>query len=178
MALREEILSTFKKSLEKMADRGRIRLAEQGHRATGKLINSIEAQITSDDIDNLIGVILAEDYGLIVDSGVPAGRIPFTPGSGAKSSKYIQALIDWIDIIRPGLADNERKSFAFAIAHTHKREGMPTRASSRFSKDGTRTNWIESSFEGQAEEIERELRILRIINASFERSIDAANRGK
>ena len=176
MALKEQILDRFQKSLEGMADRGRIRLAEQGHRATGKLIRSLEAQITSADIDQLVGVILAEDYGKIVDSGVPASRIPYRRGSGAKSSQYIQALIDWIDIIRPGLQANERKSFAFAIANTHKREGMPTKASSRFSKDGTRTNWIESAFEGQAEQIERELRLIRIINASFERSIDQANR--
>lgn len=174
MALKEDILKRFKQTLDTLADKGRARLAQQGHKATGKLIRSIEAQITSDDITNLIGAIYAEDYGLIVDSGVPANRIPFSPGSGAKTSKYIQALMDWIDTIRPGLQEKERKNFAFAIAHTHIREGMPTTGSRRFSEDGTRTNWIESSFADQEEAIERQLNLARLISISVERSIGLA----
>jgi len=178
MALKDDILRRFAQTLEALADRGRKRLAEQGHVATGKLLRSIEAQITSDDIDRLVGSIYAEDYGLIVDQGVPAGRVPFNPGSGARSSKYIEALLDWIDVIKPGLVDRERRSFAFAIANAHKREGIPTAASSRFSKDGTRLNWIESSFADQEEEIEKELQLQRLISISFERSLRLAASGQ
>ena len=40
-----------------------------------------------------------------------------------------------------------KKSVAFAIAHTQKKEGMPTRGSYQYSTTGKRTGWINDAFE-------------------------------
>jgi hypothetical protein len=70
------------------------------------------------------------------DTGVPASKIPFSgKGRGrAKVSKYIEGLITFAKdkgMINP-------KNAAFAIAMVHKREGMQTKRSKRFSKTGRR----------------------------------------
>jgi len=41
----------------------------------------------------------------------------------------------------------EAKSVAFAIAHTHKKEGMPSRGSYQFSATGERTRWFTNIVE-------------------------------
>lgn len=156
-----------------MADEGRMELARQGHKATGKLINSLEARITSDDVDRLVGVILSNDYGLIVDQGVKPSRIPFGgSGSPGATSKYIQGLFNWVAVIKPGLSQGERRSFVFAIANTHKKEGMPTRGSYAFSQNGRRKSWIKYGLESSEEQVERDLRLFAILSLSFEQAID------
>lgn len=120
-----------------------LELTAQGHRASGKTFENLEIKITLTS-DGAIGQIIAPDYIAILDKGIKPDRVPYTPGSGAKSSKYIQALIRWIGIVKPGLADFERKSFAFAIAMKAKKEGHPTRGSYAFSHNGRRTGWASA----------------------------------
>ena len=142
--LKEAILDQFQKALNDLADDGRFELAQQGHRATGKGINSLEGVITRERISKLIGVIMAEDYLVPVDTGVAPGRVPYGRGRGSGGkSKYIEGLLRWIRIIKPGLSLQERRGFAFAIANTHRREGMPPHSSVRISKNVRRTNWIQ-----------------------------------
>ena len=45
-------------------------------------------------------------------------------------------------------AEREAKSIAFAIASRHKKEGMPSNASARFSSTGKRTGFIEAALDG------------------------------
>jgi hypothetical protein len=115
-------------------------LTEQGHRASGKTFSETEIKIFVNP-DGVIGQILMPSHVIILDKGVRPDRVPFRPGSGAKSSKYIDALMRWIAIVKPGLSEYQRKSFAFAIAYTAKRGGHPTRGSYAFSKNGRRTGW-------------------------------------
>lgn len=111
-------------------------LEEQGHKDTGKLIDSIEYEILT-DADTIKIVFSYLYYGDIVESGVKAANIPFSPNSGAKSSKYIEALKNWAR--RKGF--KKPLSAAFAIAYKHKKEGMPTKNSYKFSANGRRKNW-------------------------------------
>lgn len=168
-----KILKRFQLALENMADNGRLELARQGHKATGSLINSLEAKITSSDIDRLVGVIMSNDYGVIVDQGVPPNRVPFGGGSG-NSSQYIQGLLNWVSIIRPGLSSQEAKSFVFAIANTHKKEGIPSRGSYAFTSNGRRKNWIKFGLESQADQLEKDLRLFAILSLSFEEAFKNA----
>lgn len=115
------------------------KLKEQGHNNTGSLLNSISYKITQ-TADSIITDFYLNNYGNIVDFGVRANRIPYRRGSGAKKSKYIDGLINYFQ--SKGLSDAESKRAAFATANVHKQDGMPTKASSRFSKTGERTGFI------------------------------------
>lgn len=118
----------------------------QGHNLTGKAIQELETRVI-----DVRGVTIIQgyivDYMANINEGVPASRIPYSPGSGARTSKYISGLIDYVKR-RMGKSDREAKSIAFAIASKHKREGMPTRNSARFSSTGKRTGFIEAALEG------------------------------
>lgn len=115
----------------------------QGHNLTGKAINEIET-VVKFNINELTITGLVLDYMAINNRGVTADKIPYTPNSGNRTSKYIQGLIDYAKK-RMGASDKEAKGIAFAIASKHKKEGMPTRASARFSSTGKRTGFIETA---------------------------------
>jgi len=120
-------------------------IEEQGHRYTGKLQDSIRYETES---KGFLGRILfyAEYYSDFVDGGVPANRIPYNPSkrTGKKTSKYIDALIDFaINKLKVG-SDNA-KNVAFMIARKHAKEGMPTNNSSKFSRTGERLDYIHIS---------------------------------
>ncbi len=91
----------------------------------------------------LISEIFIEDYSFILDKGVTAARVPYSRGSGAGSSLYIDALIAWINVVKPGLSEVESKSFAFAIANKAKQVGHPTTTSPHipWSSNTRRTEW-------------------------------------
>jgi hypothetical protein len=171
------IIQRFREGLEKLVEAGKIELTQQGHRATGSLVESLEAKIISEDLDKLVGVIMAEDYGLIVDQGVKASRVPFsgTGGSGENQrSKYIEALLRWAQIVRPSLREKERKSFVFAVAHKHRKEGIPTGGSFSFSQNNRRTNWIRYGIEEFVPALEGDLRLFDLMSRILEKQIDEA----
>lgn len=114
----------------------------QGHTLTGKLEKSIEVQVTQ-KVDTFIN-LLAESYGIPLNTGVSASRIPYRPKSGARSSEYIKGL-QMFAKKRMRVSDKEALSIAFAIAKKHKKEGMPTRGSFRYSKNGKRTNFFDDA---------------------------------
>jgi hypothetical protein len=74
------------------------------------------------EINTLIIEGLVPDYMAINNQGVPANKIPYYPGSGRKTSKYIDGLIEYAKK-RMGKSDKEAKSVAFAIASKHKKGG-------------------------------------------------------
>ena len=125
----------------------------QGHRLTGTLNASIESvvklTVTGANIQ-----ILMNDYGIILNNGTPASRIPYNPArrSRAGRSKYIEGLQKFARL-RFGLSGKEALSAAFAIAKKQAQQGMPTRGSFRFSKTGRRTGAIEAALS----DVDREL---------------------
>lgn len=169
-----DIRQNFLIALERLADKGKQELAAQGHRASGRGIESIEAQITEQSVTRLVGVILANDYLIPVDTGVSASRVPFGGIGGGGTSRYIQGLLNWIDIIKPGLNFKEAKSFAFAIAHTHKREGTPSNGSYSFSNNGRRKGWIGFGLIQNEQQFEEDLNLFGLIVESFESAIQRA----
>jgi len=136
----------------------------QGHNLTGNAIQQLETRVIEAGNSTIIeGYVV--DYMANINAGVTAANIPYSPGSGARSSKYIAGLIDYVKK-RMGKSDREAKSIAFAIASRHKREGMPTKASARFSSTGKRTGFIEAALEG----VEPEL--AQLIERGVEESIN------
>lgn len=141
-------------------------ITDQGHKASGKLLESIEIVI-EETPTGFIGKILMEDYSIILDRGVRAGNVPYRAGSGAKKSKYIDALIEWIKIIKPSLQAKERKSFAFAIAKTAKKQGHPTKGSFKYSKNKRRREWSKYAIDQNLESFEELLDLGKAVASAY-----------
>jgi hypothetical protein len=124
----------------------------QGHYESGKVVDEIDYQIeqTFGGV-SIVGKMFA--YGGYINEGVAASDIPFSPGSGAKKSKYIEALIGFVQRRMAVGTLQEARSVAFAIAHTQKREGMPTRGSYAFSGTGKRTEWVNEALNKNMDKI-------------------------
>lgn len=140
---------------------------EQGHQLTGNFVNSIEFDVVI-EAGNFEIIYSYPKYGVYLRNGVRPSRIPYSGRgkgrvSGGKTSKYIQALIDYAR--KRGMRNPKRA--AFAIAAKHKREGMPTRNSYRFSRNGRRKLFQETVLQKETSYIEQE------INAIFERVLYA-----
>jgi len=128
-------------------------LVAQGHRGAGRLIESMRGVITT--IPNGMEItIFAADYSKFVDEGVSANRIPFRGRTGRGGvSQYIQALIAFFRL----KGSPDPKAAAFATANTHRKEGMPTRASFKFSRTGKRTGFIEETLDKHGQSIDDQL---------------------
>ena len=154
----QNLTNTLKNSLEDLGaylvEQVQIELKQQGHKATGKLIDSV-GYVVAGALGELELEVSYLNYGSFVETGVTASRIPFGGNSsGKKTSLYIQALMDWIVIKRLASASNKVKAFAFAIANKHKKEGMPTRNSYKFSNNGRRTGFQSQVLSQEKKHIE------------------------
>jgi hypothetical protein len=123
----------------------------QGHNLTGSAIKNMETVIRFQTNELIIEGFVPE-YMAINNKGVLATKIPYYPGSGNKTSKYISGLIEYVKK-RMGKSDKEAKGIAFAIASKHKKEGMPTIGSKRFSQTGKRTGFIEQALDKKEAEM-------------------------
>lgn len=135
----------------------------QGHELTGSAVRDMETKIIKTAKGWTIEGYL-NDYMAYLNTGVTAARIPYSPGSGARTSKYIAGLQRYAKM-RMGVSDKEALSIAFAIASKHKREGMPTRGSARFSSTGKRTGFVDEALQGK--EAEFEALILQGVGEAF-----------
>lgn len=117
---------------------------KQGHNNTGEGVKSIAYAVQV-----LSGVyqldLTFNKYLVYQDKGVSAGKIPFQYGSGAKQSKYIKALTKWVMQRGMTVSTKKARGIAFAIAKTHKKEGMPSKGSYAFSLNGNRTGFFTNN---------------------------------
>jgi len=130
-------------------------LAAQGHVLTGNLSDSIMFEVSADG-DEIVGQMYVADYGIFVNVGVTAARIPFGGRSGkGGTSQYIQGLISFWE--GRGLSGREAIGAAFATAHVHAREGMPSRGSYKYSSNGERLGFVQDAVESHIARIENTL---------------------
>lgn len=106
----------------------------QGRKLTGALINSIDYNVNATVNSAFIEFTLL-DYGMILNYGVPPERIPYSRGSGAKGSKYIDGLKAYAKL-RFSVNDKTALQIAFAIANKHKKYGMPLDRKTGAVQDG------------------------------------------
>lgn len=122
-----------------------VKLVTQGHvKPNSRLIKSMEYR-TKVALGVIESHFLMNDYFIYLEKGVKASRIPY--GKGGKrggKSKYINALIKYWKNYR-GLSGKDAVRAAFATANKHKQEGMPTKASFMYSKDGTRKGFLSDT---------------------------------
>ncbi len=121
-------------------------LIEQGHKATGNLVNSFEQRVI--EVPNSIVIeILMDEYGIYVNEGRKSGgkKVP------------INVLVEWIERKAIVNGDKEVKSLAFAIQQTIHKEGSPTSGSFKFSKNGRRKGFIDFVIDNELDEVYNEL---------------------
>lgn len=126
--------------MQLMQERLRKSLEAQGHTNRGRLAKSIEYDVKAAD-GTVTGTMYFEDYGVYVNVGVKAANVRYP----------IQVMIDWWQ--DRGLSEREATRAAWATRAVHKREGIPTRASSRFSETGQRTGFVEQAVEASLDDI-------------------------
>jgi hypothetical protein len=120
----EQIFSDLGKRIGKIVQSAvRQAFALQGHDLTGALSKSIKYEVEAKTDSAKIEFMLL-NYGMVLNYGVTPARIPFTSGSGAKGSKYIDGLKMFAKF-RFGADEKTATRIAFAIAHKHKKYGMP-----------------------------------------------------
>jgi hypothetical protein len=138
--MQNTIAISLTKSLNTIKKRLQDELKAQGHELTGALSNSIRWDIVVEG-DRTTATMYALGYGIIIETGVKANRIPYSGnrGRGGKS-KYIEGLIKFFKL--KGKGEREAKSAAFATARKQKREGMPTRGSYAHTRNGRRTGFV------------------------------------
>jgi len=127
-------------------------IRKQGHRLTGALEKSFEHR-TKNVTDGVDIEFWRNNYGRFVNRGVRASRIPYSGRSGTGgTSKYIQGLKRFAEL--RGMGRGKRAlQIAFAIAAKHRKEGMPTRPSFRFSKNGRRKGFEDWTLKEQENKI-------------------------
>lgn len=131
-------------------------LKAQGHSLTGDLENSLNG-VVAPVANGFRMMFYYEQYGTAVDSGVKKEKIPYNPGSGAKTSKYIEGLIEYAKKRFNISGDKEAKRAAFAIATKHKEDGMSTIKSKEHSSTGKRNNWVDNTLEGIDAELTKKI---------------------
>jgi len=115
----------------------------QGHYMTGKAVETIEFK--AKEVRGAFEISLyALPYATYLERGILPQHIPFGGKTGKTKSMYIEGLRQYVEK-RMGITGKKALSIAFAIAHTHKREGMPSKKSMRFSSTGKRTEWINDT---------------------------------
>lgn len=114
---------------------------KQGHHLTGAWEKSLHGTVINMPGTTTLRGTMAQ-YGIFINFGVAPDRIPYGGvKTGATTSKYITGLYNYW--LLKGLSEKEALSAAFATARNHKKDGMPSAGSYRFSETGQRTQFIE-----------------------------------
>jgi hypothetical protein len=132
---------------------------KQGHDMDGTAISKLFHTVEEYGEETIIKIWDGTDRGYmgILNKGVRADRIPYTLPSGrGGTSKYIQGLIRFFKHqSRGGLSDEEAVRAAFATAAKHIKEGMPTRASAKYSRTGKRIDFVSDATRNIMKQVEQ-----------------------
>lgn len=119
-------------------------LATQGHRLTGALERSIIGGYSIvEQNNNVEGNGFALDYALDLENG---GKI------NGSYKDHVGKMVTYFKL--RGLSDEEALKAAILTSDRHKKEGIPTEASKRFSKTGERKHFISIAWKGNEKRID------------------------
>ena len=166
----DDMILTLTAAMDIAIEQTQKELTAQGHVLTGRLRDNITQEIEIIGSSIMVHMLL-EDYFEPIEKGVAASNIPFGSGGGT-TSDYIQGLIRSFE--QRGLTSKDAKRAAFATANKHRMEGMPTRASFRFSRNGRRTGFLTQAFKDADDKINAVLQtIIDLFNERLLGEIDA-----
>lgn len=177
MIERADIKSELKDLEERIREELMKEWEAQGHVMTGSGISGITYKEAIQPYQFTVEAF-SKNYVGILNDGVPAGNIPFSGttrgrgGNGTGKSLYIEGLTKYA-MKRMGAGEKEARSIAFAIAYTHKREGMPSIGSYAFTKTGERTSFVDRVVEKTSGDLEVTVAYIfeKVINVMFETQI-------
>jgi len=130
----------------------------QGHTLTGAAERSLQAKIIrSGDRVDAIGE--AVEYMQKLNDGVPTSEIKVT-------DQYVRELANYVTL-RMGYTGKKALKVAFLIARKHMMEGMPTEASSQYSKTGERKGFFKAADDDPSNKTEQ------LIDTGIDRMMDA-----
>lgn len=171
--LSDQIRELLKVSGRGIAEDIKAEMRLQGHVNTGQLIKSVQSEV-SNQRDGANLEIEMNDYHVFVEHGVKSGRIPFGGRSKAgrgTTSKYIEGLIKFWTA--KGKSKKEAKRAAFATAHKHKSEGMPSKGSYKHSKNGRRLEFINESTKSSKQIEQLETNILEQVDLEAQKILNS-----
>lgn len=111
---------------------------EQGHNASGKTLEELEI-VYVEEGGKAIFRGLGSKVMAIHDKGVKPKRIRIS------WAKWKVVGFTWSKIIKPNMTNTARYRFLWFTWLKWKKEGMPTRNSYQYSKNGRRTDWTTNS---------------------------------
>lgn len=120
-------------------------LVTQGHKASKKLLNSIQVEFKKNPEPRIEGRFL--EYGVQLDTGQPKGTI--VP---------IKDLLKWFRYTRINAKGFQAVRVARNIQNAIRRQGSPTRGSYKFSKNGRRTGWVSHTLKVNQPKIAESIR--------------------
>ncbi len=120
-------------------------LNDQGHYLTGALERSMGASAVIDKSNETELIGFALDYAQDLEDGKKGSDIGNMKTHIAELFKYF--------LLR-GLSQNEAVDAAVRTAKRHKKEGMPTEASKRFSKTGERKHFITRTWSENQQKVD------------------------
>lgn len=139
--IESKLVYAVRKGMEYLRDELVDELKAQGHVDTGNLIKDIELYVETIGGD-IYGAIKMLEYAREVEEGVSASD--FQAYSQSEMSEHRKGLFAFFK--RKGLGGKELKRATFLTIRKHLKEGMPTRASMRFAKNGRRTGFVSEVY--------------------------------
>jgi hypothetical protein len=152
----------IERALDLLIKAAKKELRAQGHYASGKLERSFETKIDESNLALITGEILQEKYGLALDTGVSRGRVNYNPLD----------LLSWARIIKPGTSQTGLIRFLYNMKRVHLREGIPTRRSFAFSRNGRRAEWTKYAYEDNLDPMEAALDFFGLVQEIVDSSIE------
>lgn len=150
---------TLRRLKDVLEDNLKKELRAQGHFLTGALEKSIRTQFSS-TFNNTVLQTVALDYIDDLEEGIRPEHI------NPEDPKYLKGLTSYVQK-RFGFDAGKAAAVALRIAHKHRKEGMPTKASYEFSTTGERTFAILDSYN------KNEARFNQILGIHLSKEIDA-----
>ena len=133
-----DAINKFKRATEFLKQAIEKEWSDQGHNATGKTISSLEITFKEQG-----DCIVIESYGdkvlVIQDKGVKRQNMRI----GWK--KWKEVATGWARIIKPSASSKEIDRFLYFVWRKHKQEGMPTKGSFAWSRNGRRKEWSKAT---------------------------------
>ncbi|MFZ1496576.1 MAG: hypothetical protein WAS72_05930 [Saprospiraceae bacterium] len=136
ISLRKALVAELTTANEAIVNDLSAELKAQGYVLSGDLLRSIHASIVTAN-DKFTTSIEYLDYGDELNKGKSAAEMRRIP-----LSILINIMLQYALKRNPNMRTPERYKFAINTARKWQQEGKPTKASSRFSTNGFRTQWL------------------------------------
>ena len=149
------MIELLEKIYEVASDAVILKGIERGHKLTGKGYESFRPQFNDEVI-----LCFMEHYMVIVEDGFPKKSASF---------KQFPFVLEYWK--KRGLSGNDAKGAAAATIHKWMKEGMSTKASSRYSKDSKRNNYIVDGLKEAEADIKKA--IVDYVVARFRKGLEA-----